>query len=461
MANFFQTIGKRVLLFVALCAALIIAGNDGYDVQQIHIAQGKSPSSMTISWVTKAAAGSQVKIGTTRDSLTTIFVGVSSNYSFDYPQYGVYESGFIHHVVVSSLKADTTYYYQAGDFDQSVTSGVLFFHTLTEVGSHQPMHLAVIGDLGTTTDSQSTMNHVLENNQLGLILHAGDLSYADCQQTVWDTYGVMIEDLAKERPWMVGPGNHEIEFNNDGSMFLAFEERYKMPADKPAEFGAVTIAPGIDSSGNPYCASSVFQAEYNYGNSFFSFEAGMAHMIYINPYSVTNSSSVQYRWLEQDLASIDRSKTPWVIVVMHCPWYNSNTAHTSEQQTILMRESMEPLLYKHKVSLAITGHVHAYERTLPVYQNETVADGIVYVVIGDGGNREGHAATYSNPQPSWSAFRNGTQYGHGEISIWDENKMTWRWMRNVDGEIISKDEMVICNSAFGHNVDCARTMKKD
>lgn len=112
------------------------------------------------------------------------------------------------------------------------------------------------------------------------------------------------------------------------------------------------------------------------------------------------------------------------------------------------------------MNIAITGHVHAMERTLPVYQNQTVADGIVYIVIGDGGNREGHAATYSNPQPEWSAFRNGTQYGHGEISLWDQNKMTWRWMRNVDGEIVSKDEIVLCNSALGHNVDCARTMKK-
>jgi hypothetical protein len=464
MAYFLGKVSTVVSAFICVAlvySSIVFAVNDGYDVQQIHIAQGKTPESMTISWVTKSNAASQVKIGLNQDALTTVFSGSTSNYSFDYPQYGVYESGFIHHVSVTDLAADTTYFYQAGDFGLGATSGVQTFQTLTAVGKHQPMHFAVIGDLGTTTDSQSTMNHVLANNQLGLILHAGDLSYADCQQTVWDTYGVMIEDLAKARPWMVGPGNHEVEYNNDGSMFLSFEERYRMPGDKPAEFGAITIPPGVDSNGNPYCASSVFQAEYNYGNSFFSFEAGMAHVIYINPYSVTNSTSVQYKWLESDLASIDRTKTPWLIVVMHCPWYNSNLAHTSEQQAVLMRDSMEPLLYKHQVNMVIAGHVHAYERSWPVYKNETVSDGIVYIVIGDGGNREGHASTYSDPQPSWSAYRNGTQYGHGEISLWDQNKMTWRWMRNVDGEVISKDEIVLCNSALGHNVDCARTMKKE
>jgi hypothetical protein len=33
----------------------------------------------------------------------------------------------------------------------------------------------------------------------------------------------------------------------------------------------------------------------------------------------------------------------------------------------------------------------------------------VYIVIGDGGNREGLADTYDEPQPEWSAFRCDTQ----------------------------------------------------
>ena len=31
--------------------------------------------------------------------------------------------------------------------------------------------------------------------------------------------------------------------------------------------------------------------------------------------------------------------------------------------------------------------------------------GPVYIVVGDGGNREGLAETYDEPQPEWSAFR--------------------------------------------------------
>lgn len=41
-------------------------------------------------------------------------------------------------------------------------------------------------------------------------------------------------------------------------------------------------------------------------------------------------SSGQYAWLKRDLASIDRGRTPWVIVAMHVPWYSSNEQHQGE-----------------------------------------------------------------------------------------------------------------------------------
>jgi hypothetical protein len=246
---------------------------------------------------------------------------------------------------------------------------------------------------------------------------------------------------------MICSGNHEIEFNNNGSMFLAYEERYRMPAIRPAEMGQVIIPPAVGTNGRPYCASSVFQAEYNYGNSFYSFEVASTHVIFLNPYSVSNETSAQYQWLVNDLESVDRSQTPWVIVVMHCPWYNSNVAHYHEQQADLMQASMEPVFYKYHVNIVLAGHVHAYERTYPVYQNNTVADGVTYITIGDGGNKEGHATDYHDP-PAWSAYRNGTQYGHGELHVLNAEKMIWTWNRNVDGEIIFKDSVTICNGAM-------------
>jgi hypothetical protein len=93
-----------------------------------------------------------------------------------------------------------------------------------------------------------------------------------------------------------------------------------------------------------------------------------------------------YFRLNSDLLSVNRTITPWIVVVMHCPWYSSNIAHYSEAQTVIMRDSMEKLFLQYKVNIVLTGHVHAYERTFPMFQNETRSDGVVYVTVGDGGN---------------------------------------------------------------------------
>ena len=50
--------------------------------------------------------------------------------------------------------------------------------------------------------------------------------------------------------------------------------------------------------------------------------------------------------------------TPWLVAMMHCPWYNSNLAHQGERQAETAMRAMEPLLYQHKAAVVITGHVH-------------------------------------------------------------------------------------------------------
>lgn len=451
------SLAQLLLFFVGIIYVQFTLSDptDGYEVTQVHLAQGHTPHSMMVSWLTPSDAKSQVKFGTDPNNLDRMADSDETiQYTFNYTGFDYYTSGFIHHVRVVGLKPATTYYYKCGDVDKAM-SGDLEFTTLPAVGDSGKISFAVIGDLGQTTDAAKTVEHIMGNNDLQMILHAGDLSYADCDQPRWDTYGELIEVLSNQRPWMVGPGNHEIEYNaNDGNVYLAFEDRYKMPAIKPAEFGDVVIPPSInDATGEPWCASSVFMSEYNYGNSFYSFDVASVHVIYLNPYSTSNASSPQYQWLESDLEKVNREVTPWVVVVMHGPWYNSNTGHYEETQTVMMRDSMEGLFYKYKVNIAFAGHVHAYERTYPVFNNATVPDGTVFVTIGDGGNHEGHADTYYE-QPEWSAYRNGTQFGHGEMVVEDRDRLVWRWMRNVDGEAISKDEVTICNTAFGGTATC-------
>jgi hypothetical protein len=66
--------------------------------------------------------------------------------------------------------------------------------------------------------------------------------------------------------------------------------------------------------------------------------------------------------LQNDLAKLDRAKTPWLIGVLHAPWYNSNDAHQGEGDDML--HAMEDILFQAKVDIIFAGHVHAYERSV-------------------------------------------------------------------------------------------------
>jgi hypothetical protein len=80
----------------------------------------------------------------------------------------------------------------------------------------------------------------------------------------------------------VSAGNHEQEQEPvTGRMYTAFEARYVMPRAKPAVFGPITInGPAVAAlvPARPQatfkCQSTIFNSGYDYGNSFYSFNAG-------------------------------------------------------------------------------------------------------------------------------------------------------------------------------------------
>ena len=138
------------------------------------------------------------------------------------------------------------------------------------------------------------------------------------------------------------------------------------------------------------------------------------------------------KWLEDDLSSVDRSATPWLIVMMHAPFYNSNSAHALEAE--LMRLTYEPLLLKYGVDVVLSGHVHAYERSdaRGIYDAQPNQCGPVYLNLGDGGNREGGEAAWVAPHPPWSAFRESS-FGVGALDIVNATHASYAWHRDACG----------------------------
>ena len=77
------------------------------------------------------------------------------------------------------------------------------------------------------------------------------------------------------------------------------------------------------------------------GVMYYSFEAGPAHVISLSSFypGGFDASSPLTQFLTADLAKVDRSTTPWLIVMIHAPWYNSNTAHQGDGED--MRVALE------------------------------------------------------------------------------------------------------------------------
>ncbi|KAF7804313.1 purple acid phosphatase 22-like [Senna tora] len=356
---------------------------------------------MRISWITEDKhTPSVVEYGKVSGEYSEKARGEHTSY-----QYFLYSSGKIHHVKIGPLHPATTYFYRCG------RSGPEF--SFKTPPSQFPLQFVVLGDLGQTEWTASTLKHV-NSSDYDVFLLPGDLSYADTHQPLWDSFGRLVEPYASQRPWMVTEGNHEIESfpTSYPDSFIAFNARWPMP----------------------------FQQSGSTSNLYYSFEVSGAHILMLGSYTDFHAQSDQYKWLQADLANVDRTTTPWLIALLHAPWYNTNTAHQGEGEA--MRLAMEKLLYDARVDLVFAGHVHAYERFTRIYDNKADSCGPMYITIGDGGNREGLALTFQSPASPLSLYREPS-FGHGRLRIENETHAQWSWHRNNDSDAFEADNVWI------------------
>ncbi|KAF5473837.1 hypothetical protein F2P56_005792 [Juglans regia] len=369
--------------------------------QQVHISL-VGEDKMRISWITESSTPATVEYGTSPTKYESSANGTTSSYRYSI----VYKSGEIHDVVIGPLKPNTLYYYRCGP-----ASGRDF--TFKTPPAQFPIKFAVVGDLGQTEWTDSTLQHIAKSNY-DMLLLPGDLAYADFYQPFWDSFGRLVEPLASQRPWMVTQGNHEVEKIPviHSKPFTAYNARWRMPFEQS----------GSDS------------------NLYYSFNVAGVHIIMLSSYTDFDPSSQQYKWLEADMGQIDRKITPWIVVLVHAPWYNTNTAHQGEKESDEMKASMEGLLYQARVDVVFTGHVHAYERFTRVYNGKADNCGPVHITIGDGGNREGLASKYEDPTPDISIFREAS-FGHGQFEVVNATHALWTWHRNDDSSAFVSDSI--------------------
>lgn len=319
-----------------------------------------------------------------------------TNFCIDYKNpFAYYTSPYIHTAVLPGLKGQTKY-----KFKPEGSSRTFTFTTPADPGSSSQFRVGVWGDVGITNISFSVME-AMRKLQPQLLLTTGDLSYADGWPERWDVFGTMMEPLLSSVFHLAVPGNHELTQNNG----IDFAYRYPMP----------------------------FRQSNSESSFMFSYETGPIHVIGIEgSYAPTDRTSAQWSFVAEKLAQVNRIQTPWVIVIFHTPWYNSNKVHY--QEGLKHQWDMEALLYTYGVDFVFNGHIHSYERSFPVFNYSRNDCGTVHVVIGDGGNYEGPAIYegsppgWVDPQPAWSAFREAA-YGGGMLTVLNATHAEWEWHR--------------------------------
>jgi len=339
--------------------------------------------------------------------------------------------------------------------------------------------MAIVGDLGQTYNSSVTMLHMYQaatttdynvitntnttnNNDtktVTLALCVGDMSYADSNPKRWDSWFALIEPLLSRIPLVTAAGNHEIEttVNSTQPPFVPYEHRFRNPRIRPT----VRTAVG---------GRHLYNIDYKFGNSYYDFVHGITHVVVLNCYADTSYNSTQYNYfrgvfeggeIRYGRNRFDRGVTPWLVVMSHCPLYNTFSDHRDEPQTTDMLRHMEYLFLKYGVNLVFSGHTHGYSRSTELRYGEVVGGdrataagrrrrqrrGPVYITVGEGGNREGHCPTYNATTPEdWIVKRDITEFGFGIVDFINATTLHWKWVRNEDADTFRfTDEVFLKN----------------
>jgi predicted phosphodiesterase len=161
-----------------------------------------------------------------------------------------------------------------------------------------------------------------------------------------------------------------------------FEEPYRALLDKGVTFHAVL--------GNHDDPGQVRYPLFNMdGERYYTFsppEDVLARIVTRVEFFALDSTRLdrrQLRWFDERLAE---STAVWKVCFFHHPLYTSGRYRTSSR---LHRLILEPLLIKHDVDVAFSGHEH-------IYQRSALHDGIQYFVSGGAGSlRPGDGAPSS------------------------------------------------------------------
>ena len=309
---------------------------------------------MVIKWRTDSVTDSVVRYGSDPGSLTL--------------SESVATSTTEHEVTLTTLSADTKYFYSIGTSTQTLAGGdnSHFFFTSPLAGTTKPTRIWVLGDSGTANanaqavrDAYSSFTGTIHTD---LWLMLGDNAYSDgtagqYQAAVFDMYPQM---LRKSVLWPT-LGNHDGHSADSASQTGPYYDIFTLPTG--AEAGGV--ASGTEA--------------------YYSFDYGNVHFICLDSYETNRSTSgAMANWLLADLQTNDQE---WIVAFWHHPPYTKGSHDSdTESRLVEMRENFLPTLEQYGVDLVLSGHSHSYERSFLIDGHYDVSSTFLASMKKDGGS---------------------------------------------------------------------------
>ncbi|GMH34491.1 hypothetical protein BSKO_02325 [Bryopsis sp. KO-2023] len=350
-----------------------------------HLAITGKQGEMLIQWTTKDRGSPRAMWGAESNEYTHSVEGGTVTYSKEdlcgapATEEGWMEPGVFHRALMTDLKPGKTYYYKYGD-EEFGFSEEFSFVTPPEAGAQDSITFIAFGDMGEKEDpyctgSINTINRLETELDAQLIIHNGDVGYSMGYVSTWDLFMEGIQKVATRIPYMTSVGNHERDWPGTGDRYQGLSD------DSRGECGV------------PYKQRFKMPTPEGKHVYWYSFDFGPVHFLVFDTEDAFSPGSAQYKFIEQDLGKVDRSKTPWVIAIGHRPVYiSSEDPRPIEGDNAVakdLRESLEPVFYKHQVSVVLQGHNHSYQRTCSVFKEKCRSTGRapIYVDIGNAGAR--------------------------------------------------------------------------
>lgn len=412
-----------------------------------RLAQGKAWDEMTVTWTSgydidealpfvewgpKNGPRTRSPAGTLTFSRNDMCGSPARTFGWRHP-------GYIHTSFLKDLWPNAVYTYKLGHqlFDgKYVWSKVYSFRASPYPGQNSLQRVIIFGDMGKAErdgsneyinyqpGSLNTTDQLINDlDNIDIVFHIGDITYANGYISQWDQFTSQVEPIASTVPYMLASGNHERDWPGSGSFYDT--------EDSGGECGVL--------------AETMFYVPAeNRANYWYATDYGMFRFCIADTEHDWREGTEQYKFIEHCLASVDRQKQPWLIFAAHRVLGYSSSSNYAEEGSFeepMGRESLQKLWQKYRVDIAFYGHVHNYERTCPIYQNQCVnnekshysgiMNGTIHVVAGGGGS---HLSVFTTLQTDWSLFRD-SNYGFVKLTAFNHSSLLFEYKRSNDGKV--------------------------